>query len=53
VHDELLFEVDAGAETALIAAAKDTMEGANRPAVALKVPLTVEAGVGRNWAEAH
>ncbi len=38
---------------ALIAAAKDTMEGANLPAVALKVPLTVEAGTGRNWAEAH
>ncbi|MFM7655192.1 MAG: DNA polymerase, partial [Paracoccaceae bacterium] len=53
VHDELLFEVEEGAEAALIAAAKDTMEGANLPAVALKVPLTVEAGTGRNWAEAH
>ena len=53
VHDELLFEVDEGAEAALIAAAKETMEGANLPAVALKVPLTVEAGTGRNWAEAH
>ncbi|NEY89784.1 DNA polymerase I [Tabrizicola oligotrophica] len=53
VHDELLFEVEAGAEPALIAAAKATMEGANLPAVDLKVPLTVEAGTGRNWAEAH
>lgn len=53
VHDELLFEVEAGSEAALIAAAKATMEGANLPAVALKVPLTVEAGMGRNWAEAH
>ena len=53
VHDELLFEVEAGAETALIAAARATMEGANQPVVHLKVPLTVEAGTGRNWAEAH
>ena len=53
VHDELLFEVDEGAEQALIAAAKATMEGAHRPAVDLKVALTVEAGMGRNWAEAH
>lgn len=53
VHDELLFEVDEGAEQALIAAAKATMEGANLPAVDLKVPLTVEAGTGRTWAAAH
>ena len=53
VHDELLFEVEAGAETALIAAARATMEGANQPVVHLKVPLTVEAGTGRTWAEAH
>jgi len=53
VHDELLFEVDEGAEQALIAAAKSTMEGANLPVVDLKVHLAVEAGVGRTWAEAH
>jgi DNA polymerase-1 len=53
VHDELLFEVEADAAPALIKAARDTMERANHPAVALKVPLTVDAGQGRNWAEAH
>ena len=34
-------------------AARATMEGANQPVVHLKVPLTVEAGTGRTWAEAH
>ena len=53
VHDELVFEADAGAADALIAAAKAVMEGAAHPAVDLKVPLIVEAGIGRNWAEAH
>jgi len=53
VHDELVFEADAVAADALIAAAKAVMEGAAHPAVDLKVPLIVEAGIGRNWAEAH
>ncbi|MFV0244612.1 MAG: DNA polymerase I [Qingshengfaniella sp.] len=53
VHDELLFEVDEGASEALIARVRDVMEGAADPAVHLSVPLTVEAGQGRNWAEAH
>jgi len=53
VHDELLFEVDTDAAPALIAAAREVMEQANHPAVALKVPLVVDAGQGRNWAEAH
>ena len=53
VHDELLFEVDAGAVDGLIKAAKDTMAGAEQPAVHLSVPLTVEAGQGPNWASAH
>ncbi|MBL9050012.1 MAG: DNA polymerase I [Tabrizicola sp.] len=53
VHDELLFEVAEGEADRLIAAAKDTMEGAAHPAVALKVHLAVDAGKGRNWAEAH
>ncbi|OYU41183.1 MAG: DNA polymerase I [Pseudorhodobacter sp. PARRP1] len=53
VHDELLFEVDEGASEALIKVAKDVMEGAAHPAVHLKVPLTVEAGVGATWAAAH
>lgn len=53
VHDELLFEVEEGSVEALIAAAKEVMEGAAHPAVHLDVPLTVDAGQGANWAEAH
>ncbi len=53
VHDELLFEVEEGSAEALIKVAKDVMEGASHPAVHLKVPLTVEAGVGATWAAAH
>ena len=53
VHDELLFEVDAGAEDDLIAAARTVMEGAADPVVKLDVKLTVDAGQGPNWAVAH
>jgi DNA polymerase-1 len=53
VHDELLFEVDEDAVDDTIARVKEVMEGAAEPAVKLDVPLIVEAGTGRNWAEAH
>ncbi|MEQ8291845.1 MAG: DNA polymerase I [Roseovarius sp.] len=53
VHDELLFEVDAGAAEQVITAAREIMEGAAKPAVHLDVPLVVDAGKGMNWAEAH
>ncbi len=53
VHDELLFEVEEGAQNELIAVAKQVMENASDPAVRLDVSLDVEAGVGANWAEAH
>ncbi|WP_435988590.1 DNA polymerase I [Sulfitobacter sp. SH24] len=53
VHDELLFEVEKGAEDALIAAAREVMVNANDPVVKLDVKLIVDAGVGANWAEAH
>tara|TARA_R110002049_G_scaffold44333_5_gene130076 strand:+ start:126595 stop:129390 length:2796 start_codon:yes stop_codon:yes gene_type:complete len=53
VHDELLFEVEQGAEDALISAAREVMENANDPVVKLDVKLTVDAGQGANWAEAH
>ena len=49
VHDELVFEVDAGQADDLIAGVKDLMEGA----ADLSVDLLVEAGVGANWDEAH
>jgi DNA polymerase-1 len=53
VHDELLFEVAEGHEEALIEVARTVMEGANDPVVKLDVKLTVDAGVGDNWAAAH
>jgi DNA polymerase-1 len=53
VHDELLFEVERGAEDELIARARAVMVAAPDPAVRLRVPLLVEAGCGRTWAEAH
>jgi DNA polymerase-1 len=53
VHDELLFEVEDSAVDELIVVAKDIMENASDPAVRLDVKLTVEAGQGANWAEAH
>ncbi|MGH1576700.1 DNA polymerase I [Planktotalea sp.] len=53
VHDELLFEVEEGAQNQLIATAKEVMEGAAEPVVKLDVPLIVDAGQGANWAEAH
>ncbi|NDV01829.1 DNA polymerase I [Pseudoroseicyclus tamaricis] len=53
VHDELLFEVEEGHEETLIARAREVMEGAAQPALQLAVPLVVDGGVGRNWAEAH
>ena len=53
VHDELLFEVDQGAEEPLIKAAREVMENASDPVVKLDVKLTVDAGQGANWAQAH
>jgi DNA polymerase-1 len=53
VHDELLFECDADAVDTTIEAARQVMEAAAEPAVKLDVPLTVDAGQGANWAEAH
>ncbi len=53
VHDELIFEVEDSAVDATIATVRDIMENAAMPAVKLDVPLTVDAGQGANWAEAH
>jgi DNA polymerase I len=48
VHDELLFEVPEAAADETVALVRDRME----QAVTLKVPLTVDVGVGKNWKEA-
>ena len=53
VHDELLFEVEEGAAEDTVAAVRRVMENAAMPAVALDVPLVVDAGIGPNWAAAH
>ncbi len=49
VHDELIFDVPEGEIDDTIAVVKRAMEGAAH----LSVPLTVDAGVGDSWAEAH
>src|SRR5207244_8354918 len=48
VHDELLFEVPEKRVDAISAIVREKMQGA----AALKVPLTVDLGVGRNWKDA-
>ncbi|WP_170346777.1 DNA polymerase I [Ruegeria atlantica] len=53
VHDELLFEVAEDSVDHTIEIARDVMENAPDPAVKLDVKLTVDAGKGANWAEAH
>ena len=53
VHDELLFEVPEAEVDDTVAVVKEVMEQAPLPAVALEVPLVVEAGAADNWAEAH
>jgi DNA polymerase-1 len=53
VHDELLFEIDPEQRERTIEVVRDVMENATRPVLELSVPLVVEAGHGRSWAEAH
>jgi len=53
VHDELLFEVAPAERDRTIEVVRAAMEGAAAPVVELTVPLVVEAGHGRSWAEAH
>ena len=49
VHDELLFEVRTDYAETFVNLVKQTMENT----VNLSIPLVVEAGIGKNWAEAH
>jgi DNA polymerase-1 len=49
VHDELILEVPEGETDTFAAAVAERMS----VAAELAVPLEVETGIGRNWAEAH
>ncbi|MFC3550667.1 DNA polymerase I [Lysobacter cavernae] len=49
VHDELVFEVEAGFVDTLVAEATARMSAAAQ----LRVPLVVDSGVGDNWEQAH
>ncbi len=53
VHDELVIEAAEADAAKTCSIAREVMERAALPAVALKVPLVVEARAGRNWDEAH
>src|SRR6185312_6585028 len=53
VHDELIFEVPEKEVNDTIAIVKDVMESAPHPALALNVPLKVDARAAGNWEEAH
>jgi DNA polymerase-1 len=53
VHDELVFEAPADEADATCDIARQVMENAAEPAVAISVPLTVEARAALNWDEAH
>src|SRR4029079_5935602 len=49
VHDELVFEAPQDEADTVIAVARRVMERAAEPAVALSVPLTVDARAAANW----
>ncbi|WP_091522201.1 DNA polymerase I [Aerobium aerolatum] len=53
VHDELIFEAPELEVEAAIPVIRTVMENAAMPAVAMKVPLHVDARAARNWDEAH
>ena len=53
VHDELIFEVDNEVLDQTAGVVKKVMESATLPKLQLSVPLTVDIGKGKSWAEAH
>ncbi|MBC2884194.1 DNA polymerase I [Ochrobactrum sp. CM-21-5] len=53
VHDELIFEVPDNEVEKTIPVVRHVMESAAMPAVALAVPLHVDARAAHNWDEAH
>ena len=53
VHDELVFEVPDDEVETTLPVVQQVMEDAPLPAVALAVPLQVDARAADNWDEAH
>jgi DNA polymerase-1 len=53
VHDELIFETPQAEAEATMPVVRTVMENAAMPAVALRVPLQVDARAASNWDEAH
>ena len=53
VHDELIFETVEDEVERTIPVIRGVMENASMPAVALRVPLQVDARAADNWDEAH
>jgi DNA polymerase I len=53
VHDELVFEAPEDEAERLIEVVREVMEGAALPAVALSVPLDVDAKAAKTWGQAH
>jgi DNA polymerase I len=53
VHDELIFEVPDSEVEPTLRLVKHVMEEAPKPAVALSVPLQVDARAADNWDDAH
>ncbi len=53
VHDELLFDVPNEELEQTSALVREVMENACHPTLELSIPITADAGVGDNWAEAH
>ena len=53
VHDELVFEAPEAEAAAVCDVARGVMERAAEPAVAISVPLLVEARAAANWEAAH
>jgi DNA polymerase I len=53
VHDELVFEVKEAEVAKTLKTVRKVMEGAALPAVALKVPIHVDAKAADNWEAAH
>ena len=53
VHDELVFEAPEASADAAMVLIRRVMETAAEPAVALSVPLVVDARAAANWDDAH